>query len=222
MYDWDFSWVFEHLGAYARGTLVTVQLAAGVITIGTLLGFPVALILRLPRPIVLPVRAFVEILRAIPDIVWIFFVYFFPFKLMFGASPPSPFACALIALSCVLALFSGVLIRSALDQVPRAQLLGAHSLGFTQPQIWRHVIIPSVVRQTLPGMVAFWIGMLKATSLASVIVVRDVVFIAKIGMAQNARALEAWLTVAVVYVALVLPAVAGLRRIEKMDWLQRQ
>jgi len=222
MYDWDFSYILQNIGAYIRGAGVTIQLAALVILSGTVLGFPVALLLRLPRPIVWPIICLVEIMRAVPDLVWIFFVYFFPYKALLGATPLSPFVCAYIALTFVLALFAGVLYSSALDQIPKSQILGAKTLGFANKHIWRHVMLPSIVRLTLPGMIGYWIGMLKATSLASVIGVQDVVYVAKIGMAQNARAFEAWTMVAFVYIALVLPAVLGLRWIEKMDWMQRQ
>lgn len=222
MYDWDFGYIIQNSAAYARGALVTIKLSVLIIATGTLLGFPVALLLRLPRLLVYPVIVLVEIMRAIPDLVWIFFVYFFPYKALLGITPFSPFICAFIALSFVLALFSGVLYSSALDQVPNNQLLGAKTLGFTKKQIWQHVTLPSIIRHTLPGMIGYWIGMLKATSLASVVGVQDVVYMAKVGMAQNARALEAWIMVAIVYIILVVPAVIGLRRLEKMDWMQRQ
>jgi polar amino acid transport system permease protein len=212
----------HYLPAFRRGLIVSLALAFGSSVIGTLAGIPLAGLLRLSKAIALPLAVLIDALRAIPNLVLIFFFYYFPYRELLGIEPASPFASALLALIVAQAAYSADLFRAALDQVPRHHKDGLRALGFTEAQVWRYAVLPSLVRQTLPVQVAFWIGNLKLSSLASVIGVEDVVFVAKIGMSQNFRSLESWLFVAGLYTALVLPAAYALRYLEQSAWIKRQ
>ena len=221
-YDWDFGAALYYWPAFLRGAWVSLQLAVGSSVLGTLLGVPISFLLRGPRSLAAPSAFLVDILRAIPNLVLIFFFYYFPYRQLLGIVPLSPFQAALWALVAAQAAYSADVFRAAVDQVSRNQILGVQALGFDQRQVWQHVIVPSLVRQTLPIHVAFWIGNLKLSSLASVIGAEEVVFVARLSMAQNFRSLEAWLIVAAIYVVMVLPLTYGLRRLEHSSWIQRQ
>ncbi len=221
-YDLEFNWVWYYLPAFERALMVTIELTILSSLIGTLLGVPVAFLLRQSPFIRIPAWAFVDVTRAIPNLVLIFFFYYFPYDAVFGIRPLSAFASALLALIVAQAAYSADVIRAAIDQVPRNQILGLRSLGFKEYQVARHIVIPSVVKQTLPVHVAFWIGNLKLTTLASVIGVEDVVFVAKVSMAQSYRAIEAWMFVALIFIVLVLPSTYGLRWLERSAWIRRQ
>lgn len=221
-YQWDFTGLVPYLPAFARGLLVTLELAFLSSIIGTLLGVPLAVGLRASWLISAPVWGVVDVIRAIPNLVLIFFFYYFPYQQLFGLPAVSGFTCVLLALSIAQAAYSADLIRSAIQQVPRSQILGVLGIGLKPKQVLTHVTIPSVVKQTLPGHIALWIGNIKLTSLASVIGVTDVVYVAKLSMAQNFRSLEAWLFVALIYAAIVLPCTVALRQLERSNWILRQ
>lgn len=169
----------------------------------------------------MPLAIIVDIIRAIPNLVLILFLYFFPYREL-GFVAPSAFWCAAWALIAAQAAYSAELFRSAIDQVPRNQVLGLSALGFRPVQVARYATLPSVVRQTLPAHLALWIGNLKLSSLASVIAVEDVVYVARVAMSQNFRSLESWLVVAGIYIVLVLPVSAIARSLEKSAWIRRQ
>src|ERR1700730_1835965 len=179
-YTFDFSGILYYAPAFGKAVLVTLQLATVSCILGTLMGLPVAALLLLPRPISNIVTFFVDFLRAIPDLVLFFFFYYFPYREIFGVPAPQPFTCAVFAMSATLALFTGDLFREAFHQVPKNQILGLRALGFTETRVIRHVVIPAVIRHTLTALIAFWIGILKMSSLASIIGVTDVVYVAKI------------------------------------------
>ena len=221
-YDWDFSHVRFHTGAYLSGIGTTLLLTVLCCTIGTMGGMLVATVLRGPAVIRIPASGIVYALRGVPELVLLFFFYFFPVRQIFGVAPPTPFWCATMAFSLSLAVFVGGLFASAVDQVPAIQLLGAQAVGMSPAELVRYIYIPQIARITLPGLLAFWISILKLTSLASVIGVPDVVYVARIGMSENARALEAWLTVALVYVTLVTPASLFVKKIEQLPWMRHQ
>jgi polar amino acid transport system permease protein len=221
-YSLDFSEMLYYAPAFRTALLVTLRLTTLACIFGTILGLPIAGLMLLPRGIGATLSFFVDIVRSIPDLVLFFFFYYFPYSAVLGSSPPSPFGSALLAMTTVLAFFTGDLFRESIRQAPRNQILGLRGIGFKDYQVLRYVVVPSVIRHTLPALIAFWIGILKMSSLASVIGVNDVVYVAKIGMAQSYRSLEAWITVALIYIALVMPAVYGLRLFQRQPWIQRQ
>jgi His/Glu/Gln/Arg/opine family amino acid ABC transporter permease subunit len=221
-YQWDFSGLIPFIPAFGKALLVTIELALLASLIGTLAGVPLALGLRATKWISVPIWFFTDTIRAIPNLVLIFFFYYFPFRELFSIKPISGFGAVLLALALAQAAYSADLIRAAIDQVPRSQVMGVMGLGFTPRQVVANVMVPSVVKQTLPGHIALWIGNIKLSSLASVIGVADVVFLAKIAMSQTFRSLESWTVVALTYVVVVLPCTFGLRLLERSHWIQRQ
>lgn len=221
-YSWDFSGVLHFLPAFGNAVLVTLALTLLSSVIGTLMGLPLVVLLRCPLLIRAPFVFVVDALRAIPNLVLIFFFYYFPYRELIGIEPFSPFLSALAALVVAQAAYSADAFRSALDQASRSQILAVRAIGYKERHVIWFVIIPSLVRQTLPIHIALWIGNLKLSSLASVIGVEDVVFVAKVSMTQSYRSLEAWIFVAAIYVLLVLPATYGLRFLERSSWIARQ
>jgi len=220
-YHWDFSGLAPFWPALVRGVGVTIALTVGASLLGTLLGVPLSLAMRLTGPTGLIARLLTDVLRGIPNLVLIFFLYYFPYQAVFGINAPSGFTVVLFALALAQAAYSADVFRAALGSVPANQLLGLQSLGATRWEVQRLLIIPYITKSTLPAHMGFWLGTLKLSSLASVIGVEDVTFAAKVAMSQTFRSLEAWIVVACVYLALVLPASYLSRTIEQSQWLRR-
>jgi polar amino acid transport system permease protein len=220
-YDWDFSVFSSYRTALLRGVWVTLQISLVSAASGTVVGFALGAFYRAVafQKVWL---FFNDVLRAIPMLVWLFFFFFFPYKEVFGIQPLSAFACAVLALGLSQAVFTADLVYSAVDGVSVRTIMGARSVGLREQAIWWHVIIPDVFRQILPAMIAFWIGILKLSNLASVIGCEDVVFVAQVASGQRFRTLEAWTLVAGIYVCLVLPFTLAGRRIENSEWLKRR
>ncbi len=221
-YNWDFGALRGYETAFVRGAAVTVALGGLASIIGTAFAVPVALLLRRPPPVSVPIALVVDAIRAIPNLVLILAVYYFPYEALLGVSPPSPWTASLLGLSIAQIAYSADLIRAAIDGVPSNQLQAIRGLGFRDWQVARLVIFPSVVRQALPAHMALWIGNVKLSSLASTIGVEETVFVARVAMSQTFRSLEAWVVVAAIYVAIVTPLTMLQRRIERSVWIRRQ
>jgi His/Glu/Gln/Arg/opine family amino acid ABC transporter permease subunit len=220
-YDWDFSVFLPYIPALARGALVTIELSVISSIIGTLLGVALGIVYRL-KPIdrvLLPIN---DILRAVPLLVLIFFVYYFPYTELLGVPAPSAFVCATVALTIAQAVYTADIVRAAVDGVSQGSILGARSVGLRENEIWRYIILPDIFRQIAPSLVAFYIGNIRMSSLASVIGCEDVVFVARTAISQRFRSLEAWTIVAVIYVILVLPLTIAARKLESSEWLKRR
>lgn len=216
-YDWNFGRLVPYIHAFLSGVVTTIELTVIVILAGTLLGASLGLLLtrRLPRVVLLVA---IDVVRAIPPLVLILFAYFFLTPQVIGLVVPAFWAAAL-AMSLNLAVFTADVVRAAIEGVPKGEVESAIVLGMSQGQIRRYIVLPHVARQSLPAMLILYIGMLKMTSLASVINVREVVYAAQTVVADVSRSLEAWVIVAAVYVVMVVPASRGARRVER--WLER-
>lgn len=220
-YDWDFGVFVPYLPAFASGLCITVQLAIISSALGTLLGVLLGMLYRL-KPldrVLLPIN---DTIRAVPTLVLILFVYYFPYSDLLGCSPPSAFACAAAALVIGQAVYTADLVRAAVDGVSKGTVIGAHSLGLQDRDIWWYIVLPDIIRQILPSLFAFYIGNVRLSSLASVIGCEDIVFVARQAIAQRFRSLEAWTIVALVYIALVLPLSWAARKLEGSQWLKRR
>ena len=220
-YDWNFGIFAPYKWALLGGLWVTIQLTIYSSVLGTLIGVPLGALLRF-RPLKIVSLPFNDIFRAIPLLVLIYLFYYFPYKDILGIPPLSEFTCALLALTLSQAVFTADIVRGAVDGVSEKAIMAAKSLGFKNYQVWKYVIIPDILRQILPTLIAFYIGNLKLSSLASVIATPDILYVAKTAGGQSFRSLEAWILVALIYVILVVPLSYLARKLEQSKWLKRR
>lgn len=211
-YDWNYSRLLPYWEAFLAGTTTTVTLTSTVIVLGTIIGVTLGILLR-QRNLRLVLYPLIDIIRAVPPLVLILFMYYLLTEQVIGATVGGYWVCA-FALGLNLAAFTADLVRAAIENVPRTSIEAGLALGMSRHQLMRHVIFPHVFREVLPGMTILYIGMLKLSSLASVINVREVVYAAQTVIADISRSLEAWSVVAIIYVVLVVPATYLARRVE--------
>ena len=216
-YDWNFGRLIPYYHAFVAGTITTIELTLLIILCGTCLGILVGLLLRNPiwRLFLFP---FIDALRAIPPMVLLLFMYYLLTVQVIGTMVAGFWVCV-IAFSLNLSAFTSDLVRATIETVEKDTIDAARALGMSNNQITRHIVLPHVLRELIPGMTVLYIGMLKMTSLASVINVGEVVFTAQTVIADISRSLEAWAIVALIYMLLVIPATYGARRLER--WAHR-
>src|SRR5688572_12094465 len=157
-YDWNFSRLTPYADAFVAGTWTTVLLAVIVNVAGTALGVAAGLALR-DRSLRLILRPFVDLLRAVPPLVLILYLYYLLTAQVVGITIAA-FWVTVIALSLNLAAFTAELVRAAVENVESRSLDAARALGMTSAQSLVHVVLPGVFREVLPGMTALYIGVL--------------------------------------------------------------
>ena len=216
-YDWNFARLLPYWRAFLSGTMATLSLTLLVVVAGTLLGVLLGLALRgrITRILLYPA---IDVIRALPPIVLILLMYYLLTEQVIGTAVQAYWVCA-IAMTLNLAAFTSDLVRAAISNVPRGSLDAGKALGLSDSQLTRHIVLPHVLREVVPGMTVLYIGMLKMSSLASIIHVREVVYTAQTVVAEISRSLEAWTVVGAVYILLVLPASHIARRVEA--WSRR-
>lgn len=116
---------------------------------------------------------------------------------VFESIDPFWYAVIIFALNTT-ALLSEV-FRSALLSIPRGQLEAGVSIGFSPFQTYRKIIIPQAAVVALPAVCNITVNLIKGTSLAFLMTVKDVLAVGKIAASYGYNYIEAYLDVFVVY-----------------------
>jgi L-cystine transport system permease protein len=168
--DWQL--VRDSIGPLLQGLVQgTIPLTAISFVLGLLLALVVAL-MRLSRvPIVSWLaRAYVSIIRGTPLLLQLFIIFFgLP---AFGITL-DPFPSAIIAFTLNVAGYASEVVRASILAVPRGQWEAASSIGMDWATTLRRVVLPQATRVAVPPLSNTLISLVKDTSLASTILVTE-------------------------------------------------
>ena len=190
--------IADNLDLLASGLGITLLISLIVIVVGTIIGvFGGVGLLYGPRWLKAILRLYVDIIRGTPLLVLMF--------LLFYALPEMGVAISgFQAVTVALSLFAGAhvseIVRGAVSAVPNGQTDAARSLGLTFVPTVRHVILPQAVPTALPPWTNTAIEMVKATSLAYLLSVSDLLFRTQNVVERTGVAMPFYLTAAVIYV----------------------
>jgi polar amino acid transport system permease protein len=195
--------VVETLPYLLRGTLNTALIAAGVILVGTAAGIVLGLLRFAPwRWLASPIGAGVELVRAVPLLLLIFFTFFgLP---AVGLQIPT-FPAAVLSMSLWMAANTAEVVRGGIQSIPRGQFEAARSIGLSGLQAMRHVIFPQAVRRMIPPFVGLCTILVKDTSLAAIIGVFELTRAAQETIERTFRSFEIYVTAAAIYFLLCFP-----------------
>lgn len=183
------------------GLLVTFQVT--VLSIGC--AIPLGLITGLGRIsnnrfINLIASTYVEVIRGIPLLVQIFYIYYALAKFL----NVSGLASAVIAISFCYGAYMGEVFRAGILAIPKGQMEAARSLGFNRFQTMFMVILPQAWRTILPPVGNECIAMLKDTSLVSVMAMPDLMQRGRSFAAKSYLYFETYTIIALIYLIVTL------------------
>ncbi|WP_020372792.1 amino acid ABC transporter permease [Arthrobacter sp. M2012083] len=162
-----FGW--QHFPLIFEGLLVTVQICLLSTVIGTALGFALGLMSTGgPWWARLVSATFVTIVRGIPVLLIIFFV-FFGIPLLFPGQYLPEYWAAVLALSIFAAAYIGEIVRGSILAVPRGQTEAADALGMSARRRYQHIVLPQAAKIMVPPGVGFLVVLIKDSSLVAVI-----------------------------------------------------
>jgi ABC-type amino acid transport system permease subunit len=113
------------------------------------------------------------------------------------------------------AAFIADLTRASISNVPREYVEIGTAIGLRSNQLVRFVVFPLAIRELVPPLSYLYIEAIKLTSLASVINVRETVYVAQTVITNTARSLEVWVLVGIIYLVLVAPATFIAKSLER-------
>lgn len=162
------------------GALLTLMLSAlsGVVSavLGLVLGIALALGQDSAGPAARLLRIVLGFLRAIPVLMLIFWSYFL-LPVLFGLDVPGMFS-VVCALSLIGAAYLAHGVAAGIHAVAQGQWDAGAALGFTRWQVLRMVILPQALAVMLPSFVNQWVTLVKDSSLAYIVGVGELSFLA--------------------------------------------
>ena len=201
------------IAAMLGGAVVTLTLSL----IGILIGLPIGLGFALLRwadvPIAAPiVTVYVSMLRATPLVTLLLLLFF---ALPNIGVPINPISAAILALVMNTSAFNCEVWRAALINFPKDQYEAAQSVGMRAPLRFRRIVLPQIVRTSLPGLVNEMSLLIKVTPVLAVVGVVDITRAAvRIG-AETYEPLPPFLVAVALYGPIVFALVSLQRWIER-------
>ncbi|GAA1789274.1 amino acid ABC transporter permease [Planosporangium flavigriseum] len=194
------------------GVVGTLVITGAAFAIGAVLGAPVAWAQRSRFfPVRALIRTYVEIIRAVPPLVWIFVVFF---GLPEVGVSLQPLTAAIVTLGVIASSYLAEIYRGGLAAIHRGQWEACAALGMSGLDTARHVVAPQVLRVILPTAATYLIGLLKDSALASAIGVAEIAFRANAETQRTGLGLTFFVAAGVLYVLLSLPLAAMSRRLD--------
>jgi len=111
---------------------------------------------------------------------------------------------AITALAITYGAFLAEIFRAGIESIGKGQMEAARAQGMSYFQAMRYIILPQAVRNVLPALGNDFISMLKDSSLVSVLAVRDITQMTKLFTGQTFRYVEAYTTLAVLYLSMTV------------------
>lgn len=179
------------------GLPYTLMLSLIGFSLGIFFGFFVAL-MRMSK--IKPIRYLavwhVSLMRGVPLMVLLFFIYF---GLPFMGLQLDPISSSIIAFTAMSSAYISEIIRSSLAAVDSGQWEAARSLGLGTSIIYRKIIIPQAFRIALPPLSNVFLDMIKSTSLTAMITVPEIFNKAKIVGGAKSDYMTVYICVALIY-----------------------
>ena len=210
----NFSVVTDSWTVLLHGLGITLLLSALTIVGGTALGLLVGLARTSgPAPLRVLARVYIEVFRGTPLLIQLLFVYFGAFSLGFEWNS------TLVAAATSLVLYEGAYIaeifRAGIEAVPLAQREAATVLGLRKRTIFARVVLPQAMKISRAPLVGQYIGLVKDTSLATVVGLAELMREGQAIVDRTAQPLTVYLAVAVLYFLLCYPMSLFVRHMER-------
>ena len=210
------AWPFLLRGLWFTFEITLIGLIGGIV-FGSLLA-----VARLSRSKVLSGLAtgYVNLMRAIPLILVIFWVFFLlPWLIgwMTRAGRPIPLGAPLtICVTYVLfeAAYYAEIVRAGLRSISPGQYMAADALGLSKAQAYLYVLFPQAMRNVLPILLTQTIILFQDTSLVYVISATDLLGAASKIAQRDGRLVEMYVTTGVIYFVLCFAASQGVTRLQ--------
>jgi len=164
-------------------------------------------------------RAYIEFIRGVPVLILIYFialVLVVPVAEFFGFHPRqlSMLVRGVAALSIFYGAYIAEVFRAGIESVVIGQKEGGMSLGLTNKQTMRYIILPQALRNMLPALGNDFISMMKDSSLLSLLAIGELTYKVKLYSGSTFRFNEAYSVSVVIYLCITLVLSAIQRRLE--------
>lgn len=216
----DFSVVGQYGSWIVTGVEMTIVISIVSMILALIVGLAVALLRMSPlAPVRWLTSLYIQIFRGIPLLVFLIWLYF-GFSFLTGINFTA-FQAGIICLAVQYAAFLAEIYRSGIQAIDKGQREAAASLGLSGIASFRYVIFPQALRIIIPPIGNMSVGMVKDSSLVSVLGVMDLMREAQIAVSQTFRPFEFYTVVAAIYITMTLGLAYLAGRLERRMGVDR-
>lgn len=184
-----------------QGTVITIELTAGALLIGLVIGLPLSLLRVYGGKFIQPFcMAYLTLFRGTPLLVQLFVVYYGLPELGLSFSRMT---AAFLTLGCNSGAYQCEYFRGAIQAVSKGQMRAAKSIGMSQLKGIRYIVLPQALRFVIPALSNEFVSMIKYTAIVFLIAIPDLMGKAKILSSQNFAPIQTYILVALIYLLLV-------------------
>ena len=175
------NWLLLLIGQYPNGPLGGIAATLILSVLGIILAFPLSVLIALARlspwkAFNWPATALVYIVRGVPLLMLILWVYFLV-PLLIGDSVPG-----FVTMLCTLVIYEGAflseVVRGGIIALPQGQMDAARALGHSHFATMRFIILPQALYNMMPSILSQFVSTIKETTLGYVINVPELTFAA--------------------------------------------
>ncbi len=196
----DLSYAVKHFLNVVQYAGTTMRMALLTMAITLVLAFAITLVryyhVKVAETIV---NIYIDVFRGTPLLVQLFFIYFGLPQIIPGFREMTGFQAAIIGLTLNTAAYMTEDMRSALESVPIGQIESGLSIGMTDLQVMRHVILPQAVKVAFPVLGNEFIALIKNSSLAFSLGVREIMAESALLGTSSGRFFEMYLDAFILY-----------------------
>ncbi len=209
--DAFFSWhaIRESFPTIVKGFRLNIEAMVISEVLILLFALLLAVLRQLKGPVFFPVRVmaivYIDLFRSVPILIVLYLLDFgLPALGLPVISTQAPFVYGVIALVLVYSAYVAEVYRAGIESIHGSQTAGARSLGLTQGQTMRYVVLPQAIRRVIPPLLNDFIGLQKDTALLSVIGVLEGARRAQDYAATNFN-YASFVVAAIIFVVLTIP-----------------
>ncbi len=203
---------------YITGLGQTLLMAAGATVLGVVIGTLVAIVKvyaldnRMLKPLEVLADMYIGFIRGTPIIVQLFIIYFSIFKWV-----PGEYAVlvAILAFGLNSGGYVAEIIRAGIMSVDRGQMEAGRSLGLSKNTAMRFIVLPQAVKNILPPLFNEFIMLVKETSVASFIAIKELTYAATIVSSRTYVKDPPLYIIALMYLVVVLGLTALQKTLER-------
>lgn len=212
----DFRWdiIVYYFPLLMKGTLLTIGISLASILMGAVLGLGIGFGKMSPKAYIrLPMACYINFFRGTPLYVQILLVHFGVVPMLMGTTNAA--VAAVLALTLNSAAYTAEIYRAGIQSIDQGQREAALSLGLTQRQAMRYVILPQAIKRMIPAFGNEFIVLIKDSSLVAVISAHELMFYSNVMKSQYYTVWEPYLTASLIYFVLTYSLSKLLEYIEK-------
>jgi len=170
-YQWSLIW--DHKVDFLNGRKVALEVSLVAIVLSVGVGILLALARMSKPPISWLAAGYINVFRGVPALVSVLWVYF-GLSLVLGVNL-SVFEAGVIALALLYSAFISEIYRAALEAIPRGQREAGLAVGMAPLRVFMRIILPQATKIAIPNIGSMFIGMVKDTSVFTIIGLLEVV-----------------------------------------------